>query len=115
MERLTARTEDGEVIYSGNVIDKSLDYEQTILDRLAELEDKLESGRMLELPFPEQPYAYHIVKSVSKYKKVVWLKRRITWASLIYGIAYRGNDGLYFQTAAQAEVRLKELKEQKNG
>lgn len=79
-------------------------------NRLAELEDKLESGQLLELPFPKQDYAYHIIKGSTKFGKIRWFKRKITWSSLIVGIAYHGNDGLYFQNSEQAEAKLKELK-----
>ncbi len=45
MKRLTTRREDGKVIYACSLRWKAED-EQTIIDRLAKLEDKIESGEL---------------------------------------------------------------------
>lgn len=46
MERLTARREDGKAIYACSLRWQA-ENEQTILDRLAELEDKIDSGELI--------------------------------------------------------------------
>lgn len=47
-ERLTARVE-GKVIFAGDLLNTP-NYEKAIIDRLAELEDKIENGKLVELP-----------------------------------------------------------------
>lgn len=47
-ERLTARVEN-KVIFAGDLLNTP-NYEKAIIDRLAELEDKIESGKLVELP-----------------------------------------------------------------
>ncbi len=52
-ERLTTRREDGKAIYACSLRWEAED-EQTILDRLAELEDKIESGKMIDCPYGDK-------------------------------------------------------------
>ena len=122
MERLTKRDKNGKAIpaktstsyYVGTIYEVDKVLEQERLERLCEYEDKLESGQLVELPLKKQDYLYHIFKQKSKYGVVVWRKRKISWWTYVFNIIIYGDDGLYFQTLAQAEARLKELQEANN-
>lgn len=126
-KRLTARTENGKAIYSGNVIEKSLNYEQTILECLAELEDKIESGKWVELPCKVGDTVWvinawmeygDIAKGEPHYVTRYELVEGKATGVEIYGNDYRilqdapqyGVQPYVFTSKAQAEARLKELK-----
>lgn len=82
------------------------------IECLAELEDKLESGQLVEIPLKRQEYLYHLFRRKSQYGVISWSKRIITWETYVVNIVKRGDDGLYFSTSDQAEARLKELRGQ---
>ncbi len=100
MKRLTKRFENGRAIlkvkaYDGDAIAKA---REKATQRLAELEDKLESGQLLELP---------CVREVKDYKGI---KYQICF---IRDNTYNIGSIDYYETRdkAQAEARLKELQE----
>ncbi len=115
MKRLTARREDGKAIYACSLRWEAED-EQVILDRLAELEDKIENKKMIELPAPLGSELWHIEMpsykdsngkswTVCTYKgaKVKKLKYKLSLSNL-----YMVIDGHYFLTKEEAEAKLKE-------
>ena len=126
MERLTARTENGKAIYSGNVIEKSLNYEQTILDRLAELEDKIESGKLVEIPCKVGDtvyWAWILEKEKAevfegKVRGLSISQNGTTWFSVVYdnGLTFEHTfkddwGKTVFLTRKQAEAKLEELQQ----
>lgn len=126
MERLTARTESGKAIYSAGVILNSKNYEHTILDRLAELEDKFESGQLIELPCKVGDTVYRwlygsydewIVSKINTYKTQNEITYTIVAESEMCGTEYfelTDEGDTWFLTKTQAEAHLKELQESKN-
>ncbi len=110
MERLTRYDKDGRVqikVFNGS-IGGSYEYPlinssvtRRAIDRLAELEDKLESGELLELPtiisFPDTlPFMG---------KTIIY---QVVWLSDLLGVRHAN-----YATKEAAEARLRELQEQK--
>lgn len=106
MERLTKRLSNGEVMHNcgkcPNVNEKNFCSEKNcatvILNRLAELEDKLESGRLVELP---------CVKTLTDHKGVLYRVYFMNYAWGENGII----DFYSYHSEKEAEARLKELQE----
>lgn len=80
--------------------------------RLCELEDKIESEQLVELPIPLQKTYFHLYQKGTKYEKKVWVIRKVSLSTLAYALLSGYKDWTdIFLTRAQAEARLKELKE----
>ena len=110
MTRLTQRLSTGKVII--DIMQVAGNNPKTVVvERLADLEDRLESGTLVEIPIKRQAYIYHLIKRKSKYGVVNWCKRKIPWTTYVANIAKNGDDGLYFAMSEQAEARLQELRE----
>lgn len=99
-ERLTAHSAKGLKLKKGKkfvelLSDKNLTL--LALNRLAELEDKIESGKMIELPtiitFPDM---HPILGKITTYQ--------VIWLSKLLGIRHEK-----YANKSQAEARLKEL------
>lgn len=118
MERLTSKDEQGrtKIIHKNCAgYNEICEAYVKVVERLAELEDKLESGQLLELPLPKQDVVFHIVKRmrINTRTKPKWFysKRIVSWKGFVSIILDKGNDGLWFSTSQEAEARLKELNE----
>lgn len=93
------------------------DYEQVIINRLAELEDKIEQKKMLELPFLVGQDAFIIEDNeiVMGVVNGIWWQDEflieVRYGKGKYGWRYaqRLKDGI-FSTKAEAEKKLEELK-----
>ncbi len=95
-ERLTVRTVHGEV--------QQLTTRADILERLAELEDKIESGEMLKLPCKEGTEVYLIEKDFDGWKHY------LEWNKVPFSLEMLAQWGNYvFATEEEAEARLKEI------
>lgn len=112
MERLTVKTEKGWRLVPPEEMCEGEDLVYGAINRLAELEDKLESGQLVELSLKKQKFIYHLFKR-KMYGVVSWCKRKITWVTYVGNIVRYGDDGLYFPTLEQAEARLKVLQAKK--
>lgn len=88
---------------------------QQVFNYLAELEDKIESGAVIELPLSKQDVVFHIVKRMRVNTRTkpehFYSKRMVSWKGFISIILDKGDDGLWFSTGKEAEARLKELQE----
>ncbi len=105
-KRLTGRNEQGKatIIFKGRMQDKSNEELYAaidkIVDQLADFEDKIEDGTMVELPDP------FVDTDVNGYNETLYF-------------VYRSRIDIYcpcedvFTNKEQAEARLKELQEQK--
>lgn len=142
-ERLTERDKDGKALCNCGyyrtrnnavdgeqlIYDESIDEVQELLDRLAELEDKIEQGTLIELPCKvgDTVCKYHVTESsikiisgtVSKIemrKNGIWIYIT-TLPNFYYDKALIGdfNKGFidttcyYFCPVEEAEAKLKEL------
>jgi len=119
MERLTGRRTDGQatIIYKSYSTTQELEKALAdIVSRLAELEDELESGQLVELPKDkwaitvggsvEQPnYMIEHRNPIAEYYQGIWhiYFETIQWRDIL----------CEFPTKDQAEARLKELQEQR--
>ena len=82
------------------------------LNRLAELEDKIEQGKMIELPCPIRTMVYYI----ASLEKKIWFREKRKYCYTIMEIPFElemldsyGNN--WFLTREEAEKRLKEIQE----
>ncbi len=119
MERLTKRDNNGNSYFRNKCFDDGiLDYGM-IIDRLAELEDKLESGELLELPCKVGDTVYVVYKDEWEYS--IYVATAIGfYIDEEHGIEIITDFQCYpcdrignFTTKEAAEARLKELQEQK--
>ena len=102
------------------------DYEQVIINRLAELEDKIENGTLIELPCKVGTTIYHLYKAgnvitedkVFNYHFEICTKPCVSFENHFwYGTNKRVDTILveqfgkyWFTDKAEAEAKLKELK-----
>lgn len=98
------------------------DYEQVIINRLAELEDKIEQGKMLELICKVGDKVYvidrnnnliemEIISYMATNKYVAYSAKHIE-EEYIYSLYDSELNYDWFLTKAEAEQKLKELKEE---
>lgn len=113
-ERLTNRNAWGEVTVSGKD-DRDIERKyRAITNRLAELEDKLESGQMLELPHRVGDKVYLVRRNrnlkwvVSKTTVSMYLKHSRLLVKCACDSEWHETKDV-FSDKTQAEVRLKEL------
>ncbi len=105
--RLTEKTESGEI--------RQLTTRANVLCRLAELEDKLESGQALELPFNVGEKVYLVRRNrnlkwvVSRTKVTMYLIHNRLLVKCACDSEWHEPQDM-FATKEQAEARLKELK-----
>lgn len=103
--------------------------EQEVIDRLAELEDKIESGKLLELPCKvgDMVYVPYVHKGVSGIMKLPVDEIQIAKYSIVFCTDFETDDidfgirfsnglflldtyqDIWFIDKSQAEARLKEL------
>lgn len=133
-KRLTKRTKHGiAVLDSGERFVLSCGGYATTkaLNRLAELEDKIENGTLVEIPCKEGTTIYHLYKAgnvitedkVFRYHFDICTKPCVSFENHFwYGTNKRVDTILvehfgkyWFLTKAEAEARLKELQGGKNG
>lgn len=132
-KRLTARVEN-KVIFAGDLLNTP-NYEKAIIDRLAELEDKIESGKLVEMPCEVGDTVYCLIATgpygtllttgkvfERKVSRIIWDGKR--WEIHSERRDYYGyNDGdcnFYgyldqesFTTKEAAEAKLAELRGEK--
>lgn len=133
-KRLTKRYKDGtsgtikqpQSEYIATVYDEQLRINNEVLDRLCELEDKIENGTLIELPCKVGDEIYHLSdKKISK-ETVKQIKYIIDNGEIDLLNSYIMTDDIYskdynfyrfskfgksiFLTKTEAENRLKELK-----
>ncbi len=115
-KRLTVRREDGKAMYACSLRWEAED-EQTILDRLAELEDMLESGLLQKLPCKvgDKVWVLDDPDYVADIFEMEVEDIEITRSKIIVSGVHNGEyqdfvSSFVFKTKAQAEARLKELK-----
>lgn len=89
-ERLTTKGKDGKWTVLVNDNDRLIEDIQNIVDRLAELEDKIENGMLIELPFITQD-------------------ARGVWRVHFYSKRFNTIDCYVCYDREEAEKRLKEL------
>lgn len=94
MERLTKRNEFGEACISGKDNCEVRHKTMAMVERLAELEDKLESGQLIEFP--------RITETV---KGIEWAVEYLNTSNYGSGIAK-----IHCGTKTQAEAKLKQLR-----
>jgi hypothetical protein len=103
-KRLTTKDEEGNWQVWEDDYSHPFEALQVAIDRLAELEDKIEQGTMIEIP--TQEFVFHISKS----KNGNYVVRKIS--KYYYMSVYACADGImnkWFSTREEAEKRLKEL------
>ena len=111
MERLTYHSKLGLTNRRGT--------EQEVIDRLAELEDKLESGQLVELPWKIGEKVYLVRRNrnlkwvVSRTTVTMYLKHNRLLVKCACDSEWNDPQDI-FTDKSQAEARLKELQEQKN-
>ena len=117
-ERLTEKRETPLVMSMWGGTSKEL----KIYNRLAELEDKIENGTLIELPCKVGDTAYYVVKHENDYViekglvKCISVEVNDIWISchyksgLNYWHKYKENYDKLFFNYAEAEKKLKELK-----
>ena len=122
-KRLTKWEDDRTASINGSSpIDKDM---TQAINRLAELEDKIENGTLIELPCKVGDKAYSSLssKSVVEYE-ISEIEIQVDEDGIFYDIIAYGNKtrfefikedigDIVFLTRAEAEKRLKELKEEK--
>lgn len=114
-ERLTKRDKDGKI----NVTLMNAYYIMQAYDRLVELEDKIESGKMIELPCKVGERIYYIDEYIAEFdkveeytvEKIEIVKDQIRiWFGDNIGYALAENFGKeVFTDKSKAKARLKEL------
>ena len=125
-KRLTARYMDE----FGNKCVKKLDWDGAILHRLAELEDKIEQGTLIELPCEVGDTVYCLISQGrfgTIYTTGIPVERKINgvifdgkrfeiYSERVYPDYYNNNGTFYgywgetvFSTKAEAEAKLKEF------
>lgn len=121
-ERLTIRNSDGTVsqMFGENIVEK-------VFYRLAELEDKIEDGTLIELPIPFGTELYFLhshehegrprpptIRKANEWTFEIWGKGKSgiscdDWPCGYYGIYQHKLGDTVFLTREEAEKRLKEL------
>lgn len=112
-ERLTARVEN-KVIFAGDLLNTP-NYEKAIIDRLAELEDKIESGKLVELPCPLGSTVYVIEETRTTSGKFVFgqIEECIFDSEEFDFDSLRDFGNTIFTTKEAAEAKLEELRGEK--
>ena len=107
-----AYTVDKDVYFDGIDIvgNENSSLAQETIDRLAELEDKIENGTLVELPCPIRTMVYYIASFENK----IWFREKRKYGCTIMEIPFElemldsyGNN--WFLTREEAEKRLLEL------
>lgn len=110
-ERLTIKDKDGNWQVWEDDYSHPFEALQTAIDKLAELEDKIENGTLIEVPCKVGDTVYFIVKRRHKigFEPYIFIKKtKLTFYNLkkvLDGFNYT-----VFLTKAEAEKKLKELK-----
>lgn len=111
-KRLTERVNKGQVKFILKDGENPIEKFQNALNRLAELEDKIEQGTLIELPCPIGTIVYYI----ASYEKKIGLfgKRKLCYDIMKFPFTLEmldtyGNN--WFLSDKEAEKRLKEIQE----
>lgn len=122
-ERLTERVNKGQVKFILKDGENPIEKFQNALNRLAELEDKIEQGTLIELPCKVGDTVYRITQSyrdgikVTTYtvKEIIIDKKGVSYLAIALkgasSIVSKAKLNSVFLTREEAEKRLKELQE----
>lgn len=119
-ERLTTKDKDGNWQVWEDDYSHPFEALQTAIDKLAELEDKIENGTLIKLPCKVGDDAYFVIKHEEDwlieigYVTAISIDKDGIWIACRYssGLSYWHNrkDKKLFFNCAEAEKKLKELK-----
>lgn len=65
------------------------------------------SGHVLELPLGRDDDIYHVIRRKSKYGKVFWTARKVSYAGMAYSVALNGDDCLWCNGPDEAKACCK--------
>lgn len=69
-------------------------------------------GRILELPLGRDADIYHVYRSKSKFGKIIWTARKVSYEHMAYCIAQKGNDFLWcngYKEALDCRARMAKI------
>lgn len=125
-ERLTKRNEQGNAVkvknsretYVCTILEEEAKFDAEILNRLAELEDKIENRTLIELPCKVGDTIYWLTSNNEIVEAVV-SRIRINKYGVVFdvfegGCEYSMFNTEFFKTKAEAEQKLKELENERD-